>query len=377
MPFCYAPWTNIDIDSQGEITPCCKFNILAYQESPRNIRTHTIEDYTKSATLNQVKQEFVANKWPAGCERCQIEEENNIKSKRQLDQLRWNEHYSNYDISSGKLLTASVAFGNTCNLTCITCGPNPSSRWQAEAKKIYNIDIAPNHFYKNDFADNFMAHARDLIHIDIPGGEPLLGGVPVQHQILQRYIESGQSKNLSLHYTTNGTIFPGLEWWDLWAHFKEVEMQLSIDGVGDRYEYIRFPANWELTNANVTKYLAHAKSNSNFKLSVSTTVSAFNIAYLNELLDWCAEVGLPKPWLGRVHMPRHFRPSVWPAEAKQHIISRLKNGRHLDTRTWAMMMAATDDSEFFSEFVSRTQQHDQYRKLDFSSTFPEMAKYFT
>lgn len=377
MTFCYAPWSNIDIDSQGEITPCCKFNNSAYPDTANNIKTHALVDYRHSNTLAQVKKDFLEDKWPVGCDRCRIEEENNIKSKRQLDYQRWQQHYTDYDLEQAKILTASIAFGNTCNLTCITCGPMASSRWQSEYKKIYNIDVPPNHFYKQGFVNDFLTNAPDLVHIDIPGGEPFLSGVPLQHQILQRYIDSGQSQTVSLHYTTNATVFPGPEWWHLWSHFREVDLQLSIDGVGDQYEYIRFPAVWKNTVENVKQYVEHAQRISNIKLSVSKTVSAFNIAYLPEFFKWCSDIGLPKPWLGRVHLPQHFRASVWSGEAKQYIISKLSKSPYLDTRTWARLLANVDDSQHFAEFVQRTQQHDQYRNTSFADTFPEMAKYFS
>ena len=32
MPFCYSPWTNIDIDPQGTMAPCCKFQKQYYDQ---------------------------------------------------------------------------------------------------------------------------------------------------------------------------------------------------------------------------------------------------------------------------------------------------------------------------------------------------------
>jgi len=373
MPYCHSPWTNIDIAPSGLIAPCCKFNVSAYDHDPQNIQSSTLTQYLASPMLAEVKQEFEQQQWPRGCDRCRIEEENNIKSKRQLDYERWQPHYDTYNTGSAKFITASIAFGNTCNLKCITCNPRASSKWQQEYRQVYNIDIRPNHFYKAGFVEELVAQAPDLIHIDIPGGEPLISGVALQEKILVHYIDTGRASDMTLHYTTNGTMFPTDQWWTLWSHFKEIDLQLSLDGIGSRYEYIRYPANWNNVVGNVDRYIA--MQSDNIRLSVSTTVSAFNIYYLDEFVTWALEKGLPDPWLGRVHNPRHFRPSVWPELARQHIVNKLDSSTHPSVKLWSGLIANTDDSKYFGEFAHYAQAHDKIRNLDFCNTFPEMAQY--
>jgi len=370
MPFCYSPWTNIDISPSGGMTPCCKFRSESYSEK-FNIQSHTIKEYSQSKLIQEIKQDFAQNKWPAGCERCRIEEENSIKSKRNLDYSRWYDLYNKYNLHNDGFITASVAFGNTCNLKCITCGPVASSRWQKEYQDLYGQNIVPYKFYKKDFVSEFINSAPHMMHIDIPGGEPFLSGVAEQKDLLAHYIQTDQAKNMTLHYTTNATIFPELEWWDLWHHFKEVDLQLSIDGIGQRYEYLRYPAVWNDTVDNVKKYIHKEQEYANIKLSVSHTVSAYNIYYLDEFFSWCQEIRLPTPWLGKVHTPMHMRPGVWPNLVRDKIIDKLQASKFEDVKTWSRLLSNIDDSDFFDLFKSKTQQHDEYRQLDFSKTFPD------
>ena len=372
MPFCYSPWTNIDISPQGHMLPCCKYQPSTGQIK-YNIQTHTLKEYSRSAFLTQIRQEFQQDQWPPGCVRCKTEEQNNIKSKRQLDHHRWHEHYAQYQLDSDQWLTASIAFGNTCNLKCITCGSHSSSRWHDEYLEIYGKNFQPVKFYRDDFVDDFIAQAPGIIHLDIPGGEPFLSGIAEQKKLLNHYVESGQAHDISLHYTTNATVFPDSEWWQLWSHFREIDMQLSIDGVAARYEYIRYPASWEDTEHTVHRYIQQEKSIPNLRLSVSHTVSAYNIFYLDEFFSWCYNQGLPTPWLGRVHDPSHMRPTVWPD--KEHIVKQLQLSQFDDVKTWAHMIADTTDSELFEEFCKKLHQHDQYRGVDFRTIFPEMAPY--
>ncbi len=251
-PLCLIPWTNIDIAPRGNIAPCCKYEVP--NSDSLNITENTIQDYKTSENLSKLKQQMLNNEWPDGCIRCYTEEQSNIKSKRQLDYERWQEAYDNYTEDQG-FITASIAFGNTCNLKCITCNPSSSSRWRKEYIDLYNIDKPPVETIDNITSEDIYNALPNAMHFDIPGGEPFLSEVNKQIELLQRYVDSGQSKNMTLHYTTNTQVYPDVKWWSLWENFKEIDIQLSIDGVGNRYEYIRHPAKNTVLLANVDQYL--------------------------------------------------------------------------------------------------------------------------
>jgi hypothetical protein len=108
---------------------------------------------------------------------------------------------------------------------------------------------------------------------------------------------------------------------------------------------------------------------------VSHTVSAYNIYYLDEFFAWCYNVGLPTPWLGRVHNPAHMRPTVWCQSAQTEIVDKLTTSLYPEVQTWAGLIENTNDSEHFLDFKRYLHEHDRYRKLNFKQTFPELAKY--
>jgi len=374
MTFCHAPWTNLEILPSGEILPCCKFESRSYPQT-FNIQHHTIDDYRQSAMLSTVKQQFQSGQWPTGCERCQIEEQSGIESKRQLDYTRWQHHYDNYNLNSNDLLTVSLALGNTCNLKCIICGPAASSKWIKEYKDVYSIQIQNIESVRKDLINNITSIAPDLVHIDMHGGEPMLSNIEQHQALLDHYIHTGQAKNISIHYTTNATIFPDQTWLDRWMHFAEIDLQLSIDGIGHRYEYLRYPADWSTLENHAEQYLRLQQQQSNIKLSVAHAVSAFNIFYIEEFVTWCQQKGLPRPWMGKVHTAAWLRPSVWPEPAKSAIVNKLQSSTIEDVQTWANLMQNTDDSNLFDQFKQFVQRHDQYRNLDFKNTFPDLAQY--
>ena len=367
---CLVPWTSIDIRPNGTIAPCCK-----YRETPEeklNITQVSIDDYTNSTFLKKIKDTMLQNKWPEGCFRCKQEEASGIKSKRILDYERWPTEFDTYTEDKGYII-AAIAFGNTCNLKCITCHSGASSLWRKEYFDIYGVDNAPVDKLSSDASEIYDA-MPNIIHLDIPGGEPFLSEIKKQKRLLQRYIDSGQSKDITLHYTTNGQIFPGQEWWNLWQNFKEIDMQLSIDGVGKRYEYIRFPAKEGIIEKNTQLYIEKEKTNNNLRLSVSHTVSSYSIYYLTEFFDWCEQVGLPRPWCGVVNTPKHMRPQVFPQAIKNKIIKHLNSSRHQDVHTWATYLTNNDSSGHYEKFLQITDAHDLYRNLNFANTFPELKK---
>jgi len=363
----------LEITPDGSILPCCKFQDQYYPVQYK-IDINSIDDYRTSSMLREIKSDFENNVWPQGCERCQIEENNGIASKRILDYTRWKPHYDQYEIESNNLLTLSLAFGNVCNLKCIMCGPYSSSLWHKEYKDIYNLEFKSLKQFQKNLITDIIDISPNLVHMDIHGGEPLLAGIDEHKQLLDYYIENERAKDITIHYTTNGTVFPDSEWLERWSHFKEIEIQLSIDGVGARYEFIRYPAEWNTIVNNVKQYVMYKLKNANTKLSVAHTVSAYNILYLDEFVSWCASVGLPAPWLGRLHRPNHLRLSVWPKQAREFISTRLLASSRPEVQTWANLLDS-DDSDLFPKFCEFTRTHSKYRNIDFDNIFPELTKY--
>ena len=369
-PICLLPWTSIDISPRGSITPCCKFQ--SNHEDKPNILNQNIKDYTNSKFLKNIKDKMINGEWPIECIRCKTEEENGIKSKRILDYERWTTEFDNYTEDKGYIV-ASIAFGNTCNLKCITCFPQSSSKWRKEYLDLYGTDIKPLEIISATANDIYNA-MPNVIHFDVQGGEPLLSEIKKQKELLRRYVDSGQSKEITLHYTTNAQVFPSDDWWDMWSKFAGVDIQLSIDGIGKRYEYIRYPAKNELLEQSVIKYLNKQDETPNLKLSISHTLSAYNIYYLSEFFDWCELYRLPSPWCGTVHNPKHMRPTVFPSSVREKIASHLKSSRHKIVRNWGDYMENNDNSKYYEEFLARKDQHDLYRDLNFAKTFSEVEE---
>lgn len=341
MKMCYHPWVGLDISPQGKFKPCCK-----YQNSIAN----NFDDYWDSPELKELRQAFERGEQPVGCARCWRDEELGLPSKREMD---WEYHFKKQKPNLDSIKILSVAFGNTCNLACRTCSSYSSSRWAQEARKLDLAYFEHQRFYKDaKFMQDLKHCGETAIHIDIPGGEPFLHNIPEHQNFLDHLIDT-RAELPTLHYTTNCTTWPA-KLVEAWQHFPEVDIQLSLDGVEKKFEYIRWPAKWKGVKENIQRFIELRDRTDNIKLSVSHTISVYNALDLDDFKLWCDEMNLPHPYVGLVTNPDYLNINCLPDEVKKYI--------SLDTLPGTA----------FNMFMKHVQMLDQSRGESFQKTFPEL-----
>jgi len=360
---CYHPWVGLDISPQGEFKPCCKYT---------KSMASSLKDYNTSLDLAQLRQEFLDGKQPTGCQRCWRDEDSGIASKRELDfKYQFNDQVPSLD----SLKIISIPFGNTCNLACRICSSYSSSRWSKESTRIKHIfpDTAifpPTKFYRNpEFMQEIKDAMSDVVHIDIPGGEPFYADKTIHLDFLNSV---KHPSNVNLHYTTNATKMPSDDIKQAWAKFKRVDIQLSIDGLRKEFEYNRWPAKWSDVVLHIGMYLNEIAKNKNLKISVSHSVSIFTVYYLPEFLNWCRKHNLPDPWLGLVSNPIYYDITVLPDEAKQAIDKKFDMFDLPQLESIRQAMWAKDNSSQLDKFIKHVKILDTQRNQNFTDVFPEL-----
>lgn len=378
--FCHNPFLGLDIQTNGNLRPCCKFDNAKIDE-PFNIRDG-ISNYKNSQWLKELQNQFIAGGKPDGCKRCWKEEAAGVLSKRQLDYARHQESFDTMYLKNSKFINIGLVFGNLCNLACRICSHESSSKWASEKKKMDGKNY-PIHTWHQDkkLLEDIYNTAKNAIHIDIAGGEPLLVDIEEHFKFIARLVRDKKAGQMSLHYTTNGTTFPKESHLKLWKSFKEIDIQLSLDDVKERFEYNRWPAKWSSVYNNIKKYQTLSKSYSNIRLSISHTVSAFTILYADNFFKWCIREGLPAPWMGLVSSPWmgpvpypvYYGPSVFPTEVRDKISSQLDQSKIKEVKLLKNYLN-DDTSHGFKNFLSMTQLLDNMRNQNFQKTFPELAE---
>ncbi len=363
--FCSLPWTGIDINPQGGIKPCCKY---------KQTIACNINEYLDSEHLQTVRSQFLNGERPSGCQRCWDDELAGLLSKRQIDQ-QYSFGGQSPGLDSWKIL--SIAFGNTCNLSCVSCSSVSSSKWASDEKKLHRmgkfldrkIHSHQQFYLDKKFMSGLVDRCQDLVHIDIPGGEPFFADKEIHKNFLRSL---SAPEKIKIHYTTNGTIFPDEEFWNLWKNFRAVDIQLSIDGVGKKFEYLRYPAEWNSVLENIKRY---QDRNEKIQISVSHTLSWLNLVDLDNFIRWCREIGLPDPYIGVVSTPTFLDIRCLPISVKTKIKQFLANSRYPGVHKILSYMETENLSEQFDQGLDWVNSLDQIRKTDFTSTFPEIQQF--
>lgn len=355
---CYLPWVGLDISPQGEYKPCCKYE---------NTVASNLDEYLNSKELVDLKASFLAGERPGACHRCWRDEDAGIPSKRQID---WKNVLRETIPNLTHFKSISLPFGNTCNLACRTCKSYASSRWLSEEKKLsqtLSVKMFPHskYYQDNTFMDRMKELCDNVELLEIPGGEPFITGIEEQLEFLDHLIEHN-ANNIVLHYSTNATTMPDNRFWDKWKHFKKVDIQLSIDGTDKVYEYTRWPGLWSETYKNIKEYQTHWKDN--IQLSISHTVSIFNIYYLDQFIDWCKSEKLPDPYLGLVSRPDYYSITILPKETKEFLTNHLKNEL---AQNIVSVMNSRDDQNLLPKMLSYVTIVDGHRKQKFSDYLNE------
>lgn len=365
MKMCYHPWVGLDISPRGDFKPCCKYNTVI---------SNNLKGYFESPDLEKLKRDFLKGEQPAGCSRCWQDESAGLPSKRTLDNKFI---FNNTAPELDQIKSLSLPFGNVCNLACRICDSYSSSKWFTEASKLKSnlpdIKIhAPTNFHKShEFMQSIKELSNNVLKVDIPGGEPFYADQDIHYDFLKHLVDNDASQTV-LHYTTNCTKLPNTSLGELWKEFREVDIQLSLDGIGEYFEYSRWPTKWSDVLDNV-KYFQNLESTTrNIKLSISHTVSIFTMMQLPDFIKWTQAQGLPEPYFGLLSRPLFYSITALPFSAKQAIRDRFLSENIPELEPIINAMFASDDSQQLDKLMQYVKIIDIQRQQSFISTFPEL-----
>lgn len=378
-----CPWAehHVTVSSTGIMSTCCMGIpvIDARTGQPYNIKTHTISEAYNSTEFNTIRQNLRNGVKDKNCEYCWRQEDAGERSLR-LDTIPQYQEVYNSGKTSG-LLSVQLDLSNQCNLKCRICNPRDSSMWITEHydlnedykglkliefQKTFNTSLHRENDFFEDFKNNVIP---SLIVVRFQGGEPFL----IKHQwgMIDSMIESGYSKDILVGYHTNGTIWnQDIE--HKLSQFKEVNICLSIDDIGHRFEYLRHPANWDQVSNNIENMLSWKnKDPDNRELLINCVVTPYNLLTIGELLDYFSTRHIPVK-LHPTSMPEHFSISNIPEDLKETFLIKLQS-RTLDEEIENVITVLNGPCvpEQWNTFLNVTRIHDEYRKEDYKQTFPE------
>jgi len=329
--FCALPFTEICNSAQGNVQLCCFSKTVDNIDYENNL----IDTWKNHKELNNIRKRLLNNQPVKECTRCYQYEKSGAysMSKRINGTLKVEENFPGSieemkQHGKLKLRTLDIKFGNKCNLACIMCDPGSSS---LHVKEKENNPPTEEHqklgirssgddksFDKNNL-DELLAQAPNLMRLKFTGGEPtLLDGFK---QFIEKLSITPYAKNIEVMIVTNGTT-DVTKWIETFSKFKLVEVNWSTDGIGDTFEYIRWPGKWNKTTNIQRKFnqTIKEKGYTNIVSILTSAIQLLNLDQLPQLLHYCEDAKFD--WFSPVLVmwPEPLQLGIAPEHIKQQVI---------------------------------------------------------
>jgi radical SAM protein with 4Fe4S-binding SPASM domain len=288
------------IRPNGRVLPCCRYT------GDEEILTDNSE-YNKEFLFSRAKEPMKKGNWASGCEKCHIQESAGNTSMRTESLRLFNDlNIYNYQFIrgprpnnpniDGTLTFLEIMIGRYCNLKCRMCTPELSTSWDEDINRDNSL-INEMFYNPSDWEEakklpktvdtmlNLDKEAcKDLNEIKITGGEPFLSDY--LDEFLQHLVDWDLAQNITLDIFTNCTFIPKEKYIKNFNKFKMVFLNLSIDGIEERGEFIRKKSDWKAVSSNIKWYCDYALNNENIYVTIATTLVLYNVYYLIELINW-------------------------------------------------------------------------------------------
>lgn len=316
--FCVLPWIHVATRPNGDARLCCGSNAsqatkgimdagLVKKENglPANFGKETMQSAWNNEYMKSVRTTMLEGKIPESCNKCFEEESNGIASKRIWETYYW--HNEDLDLETLVKETKNdgtvppviryldLRLGHTCNLKCVMCTPHDSSRWVQDYDQLIFKTRSPiilqqinwekatfdNYWYeKPELWEEIFAQIPNIRQLYFAGGEPLM--IKEHKHFLEEIIHRGYADKITVRYNSNGVLVNDAII-DIWSKFKEVRFAFSIDAIGDRNHYIRYPVSWNETEAALEKL---DNTPDNIKVGIACAVQIFNIKHIIDFAKW-------------------------------------------------------------------------------------------
>ena len=174
--------------------------------------------------------------------------------------------------------------------------------------------------------------------------------------------------NLRILLTTNSTIIPSDELYNLLKQCKVVWVNLSVDAYGDLNSFLRKGSKWD----NVTKVIDWFSEHFPGNAKVHGIISIYNVNNFYKLTDYIKE-----KHAGKVHVewqmvdgPNWMQPANLPQEVKNTVLANLKN--KVGDRAYSLVENEFKNAGNFDLFLDRDTKLNDIRNETWKELNPEL-----
>ena len=285
--YCTLPFIHSHASVNGTFKPCCN---AEGRDQPSTTNKYTLASWFEGTEMQQLRQDLLDGVRNPMCGRCWRDEDRAGSSIR----FRMNEKYAHLaDTNKPAIKYLDLKLSNECNLQCRMCDQTQSHLINKDIELIKaSNDTVPTNWqgstipgYMNKIKpEQYSALLKLIPHIKVlkvTGGEPTIQ--PEVLELFDECIKQGVAKDIKLNITTNGTKFTR-RFLDKISVFQEVRFNISVDGYGPTYEYIRYPFKWDKFVQRQNELNGYKDV---FKWSYTCVPQMYNIENLHKLQQYC------------------------------------------------------------------------------------------
>ena len=322
------PYMHIYGSAGGDMVPCCEA-----QEIPLNNPGETALESWNNDNYRELRRALANDERPERCAVCWHNEDSGIVSNRQQwEHDNWNTFADKISVNDDYSVNnppywVELKVSNFCNLKCIMCSTHSSY------KRVADLDIISK--YTKDGYETRLLRPTDLfaslnewpelwdhVHtLQFTGGEPIINK---EHYDLLEGIPTEAKKRIRLRYASNLSYikFKKYDLIKIWNEFKHVNIKVSMDGVGDVYNYIRQDGDWDTVYANMMAL----NDQPGIDVAAGITVQAHNIYQMPEFYQFWKDspVDLKFITANILQTPKYLSPAIWQGEYRKAIIRKLR-----------------------------------------------------
>jgi len=306
------------------------------------------------------------------CKVCKITEDNGNISRR----LSWNDRVGTGWQSPDSVILLDVMCDFSCNLACRICGPQLSTMWR-QVDPQYKIQekkfkVRANNKNVLELLNTIPTHNLKQIHYQ--GGEPFLSDTHVE--ILKKLQNTVDLSQITLWYHSNGTKRVSGEVLKLWEKFKMVEIYFSIDDMGPRMEYQRWPMQWNEVHENLLWFRENLPNNTLLRLE--RTIGVLSAYWADELEEWHQQYFSQSTYGDPISVNYHACRGKYSLDAvsslyKQAVLDKFKPG-HWIYNTFNNLK--TDSIADIDKLFAHLNYHDTLRNQNWKTVYPEFLNWY-
>ncbi len=392
---CMLPWVHLHTWPNGNVYPCC---ITPMQYIAGNLNDESLEDIYNSDLMKDIRVKMLNDERHEACARCYHQEDSGGHSMRHRANKSWKKHENLIEtteddgtVEEMKLPYWDFRFSNICNFKCRSCGPQLSTGWYPDTKKIAVLETGrsflPDDVPKGntfDLWEQIEPHFEHVEEIYFAGGEPLI--MEEHYRILKKLDEMGKHDVL-IRYNTN---FSEMRYKDLhvlefWPKFKNIEVGASIDGMKEQGEFIRSGFNWEQFKENRNR-MKETCPHVNFYVSCTTSIqNSYHIVpfhmslvehgYIDDYESFFVNIVTEPPWLDMRILPEQHK-KILSTCYQQHIDFLDKKHAWSTKQGFVSLrnhlLQSVENEDLLKTFAYRMKMIDDIRNENFQETFPEL-----